>query len=277
MPELPEVETVRRGLLEVLVGRRIDDTRVTGTRTVRRQDRAELMARTIGTTVTDVRRIAKYLVADLDSGDVLVAHLRMSGQLLHGPADGPLAPHTHARFWLDDGNELRFVDPRTFGELFAVDPADLPAVAPTLLEVGFDPLTGMVTVPALAAALARRRTPLKVWLLDQRNVAGVGNIYSDEICALARIDPLRRSDTLTRPQIKRLHEAIGAIIAAAVEARGSSLRDAQYVDLMGQSGSYQERFRVYGREGLPCHGCGRPVVRRVIAQRSSYSCPRCQR
>lgn len=277
MPELPEVETVRRGLLEHLVGRRIDDTMVTGARTVRRQDRAELMARTIGTTVSDVGRVAKYLVIQLDSGDVLVVHLRMSGQLLIGPADGPLAPHTHARFRLDDDRELRFVDPRTFGELFAVDPADLAVVAPSLVDAGFDPLTAMVTVRQLADALARRKVALKVWLLDQRNVAGIGNIYSDEICARARLDPMRRSDTLTRAQVGRLHEAIATIISAAVEARGSSLRDAQYVDLMGESGSYQERFQVYGREGLGCHGCGRPIVRRTIAQRSSFACLRCQR
>jgi formamidopyrimidine-DNA glycosylase len=277
VPELPEVETVRRDLQAQLVGRRVEQATVTGRRTVRRQPPEELVARVQGARVAEVGRSAKYLLVGLDGGDLLVAHLRMSGQLrLHGPGD-PLAPHTHARFALDDGRELRFVDPRTFGELFVARADELAALAPSVVEVGFDPLEAMVTPAELSRALSRRRVAVKGWLMDSRSVAGIGNIYSDEICHRAGVDPFRRTDTLSRVQVRRLHEAITTVIAQAVAARGSSLRDAQYVDLAGQSGTFQLAHRVYGREGLPCTTCGRPVRRRRFQQRSTFSCPRCQR
>jgi formamidopyrimidine-DNA glycosylase len=167
--------------------------------------------------------------------------------------------------------QVRFVDPRTFGELFVVAADELP------FRVGDDPLNDGLTGPRLAQVMGQRRRPLKVALMDQRLVAGIGNIYADEICHRAGIRTDRRADTLSARQWARLAEAAGTVLTAAVEARGSSLRDAQYVDLFGQPGAYQHQHQVYAREGLPCPGCGRSVRRAKVGQRSTFFCPRCQK
>jgi formamidopyrimidine-DNA glycosylase len=270
MPELPEVETVRRDLVDTVGGHRIQRVDIWGRRTVRRQPPHELVERVAGTSIEAVRRASKYLLLDLSSGDVLVIHLRMSGQLRWHVAGDPSALHTHAVLGFAHG-EVRFVDPRTFGELFVVAGNELP------FRVGGDPLDDGLTGTQLAEVMGRRRRPLKVALMDQQLVAGIGNIYADEICHRAGVRTDRRTDTVSAGQWTRLAESAATVLTEAVAARGSSLRDAQYVDLFGRPGAFQHEHRVYGRQGLPCPACGRPIQRAVVGQRSSFFCPHCQK
>jgi formamidopyrimidine-DNA glycosylase len=282
MPELPEVETVRRGLQDRVVGRRIEGVEVGRERTVRRTSPRALIDGLTGTTVTAVDRRGKYLVATLDSGDALMMHLRMSGQLLLADPAAPRPAHTHVVMHLaPDGDgpaDLLFVDPRTFGEVVVFDPDHAAAEVPELARLGIDPLADPFTVADLWALVHRRRTRIKVLLLDQHLIAGLGNIYSDEVLHRARIHPDRPADTLTRPAVRRLHQQILDVLGAAVRRRGSTLGDRQYVDLMGGSGSYQLEHLVYGRAGERCRTCGRGIIRRgVVAGRSYHWCPVCQR
>lgn len=278
MPELPEVETVRRGLESLLPGRRVESVKVTGRRTVRRQSPAELRARLTGRRFGPPDRRGKFLALGLDDGQVLVIHLRMSGQLLavRGPGRVPVAPHTHVRARLDDGAELRFVDPRTFGEWYVTDDVRPDGLPSDFDRLGPDPLADGVSAAVLAARLAGKRTPLKSALTDQRVIAGIGNLYADEICHVARLRPDRRTDSLTAREVKVLAAATSSVIAEAVRLRGSSLRDARYVDLMGEYGSYQHEHRVYDRAGEPCPRCGAAVEKIRFGARVAYCCPSCQ-
>jgi formamidopyrimidine-DNA glycosylase len=276
MPELPEVETVRRDLETLVVGAVVVDAVATGARTVRRTSADALRAGVLGRRLVAARRRGKYLLVELDTGSWLMVHLRMSGQLLVAASpDAPLVPHTHVRLALDDGRELRFVDPRTFGEVAVIDPAALATQAPDLAALGPEPLE--LDVAGLAAVLKPRRRQLKALLTDQRVIAGIGNIYADEIAHAAGVRHSRPGSTLTRGELTRLHAAVHAILPAAIAARGSTLSDAQYVDLGGLGGGYQEHHAVYDREGRPCLGCGRPVVRVAWGGRSTFFCRRCQR
>ncbi|HVM63755.1 MAG TPA: bifunctional DNA-formamidopyrimidine glycosylase/DNA-(apurinic or apyrimidinic site) lyase [Acidimicrobiales bacterium] len=271
MPELPEVETVRRDLASAVLGARVAAVTVTGARSVRRQHPDEFARALTGARLDDVSRWGKYLLVALDSGQVLVAHLRMSGQLLiAAEGDDALKRHTHVRVRFSDGRELRFVDPRTFGELF-VTSHDLPELS----TLGVDALG--IELGTLAAVLRARRGRLKPLLLDQRATAGIGNIYSDEILWAARLRWYRRADQLRPVEVRRLHEAMTTVLDDAIAHRGSSLGDAQYVDLAGRPGGYQERHAVYGREGQACLRCGRPIERTIVAQRSHFWCRACQR
>lgn len=286
MPELPEVETVRRGLERFVVGRSVREVLVTGRRSVRRQRPDELVAALYGRRLRAARRWGKYLWVALGDGgaspepgvpSALVCHLRMSGQLLKVcPPLPPPPPHTHVRLVLDDGSELRFVDPRTFGEMFVtheLDPAGRPGV---LAGLGPDPLLEGVDGGRLGELAARRRVSLKAFLLDQKVLAGIGNLYADEICFAARLQPSRLVSSLGRAELRRLAAAIGEVLAAAVDARGSTLRDARYVDLLGEAGSYQDQHAVYGRAGEPCPRCGSPILSTRLVGRSAHYCARCQ-
>lgn len=275
MPELPEVETVRRDLAAHVAGRIIVAARIHGPRTVRRHSPELLCDAVTRCAVTGAGRLGKYLVVDLSDDRSMVVHLRMSGQLRLHRRDEPDAPHTHAWFDLDDGSQLRFIDPRTFGELFVCAAAEV-LDAPGLRNLGPDARDALPSVAQLAATLGGRRLALKGFLLRQDLLAGIGNIYSDEICARARLRHDRRTDSLSRPEIRRLREAIETVLDAAIEHRGSSLSDAQYVDLFGRPGRYQGLHEVYGREGEPCLRCGGDIVRVPFAQRSTFGCPRCQ-
>ena len=275
MPELPEVETVRRDLHHLVVGRRIEHVDATGARTARRTSREAVQDGLVGRTIIDTARRGKYLLASLDDDHTLMIHLRMSGQLRLGPAALPIEPHTHVRMRLDDGNELRFVDPRTFGEVVVFDPATLAIEVPDLAALGPEPLA--VTRRTFDHLLRSRRRQLKALLTDQRVIAGIGNIYADEIAHAARVRSSRPGAELTGHEIGRLHTSMQTILAAAIEARGSTLSDAQYVDLGGLAGGYQEHHAVYGREDLPCLRCGRPIRRVAQGGRSTYFCPSCQR
>ena len=275
MPEMPEVETVRRDLHRRVIGRRIDAVHATGARTVRRTSPTIVRDRLIGRTITGTSRRGKYLIVELDDDQWMLVHLRMSGQLILCDGDAPLANHTHVRLRFDDERELRFVDPRTFGEVVVVDPANLPIEAPDVAALGPEPLE--IERRDFDRIIRGRRRMLKAMLLDQHVVAGIGNIYADEICHAARLRYDRAGDSLSTRQVGVLHNAMQSILSAAIDARGSTLRDAQYVDLGGLAGGYQDRHAVYDRAGLPCKRCGRPIVRVVGAGRSTYLCPRCQR
>jgi formamidopyrimidine-DNA glycosylase len=277
VPELPEVETVRRDLQAELVGRTIVALDPRGVRTFRRTlDVADAVARTAGRTVTAVDRRGKYLLLRLDSPDVVVIHLRMSGQLLVADPGRTFDRHTHATFTFATGSQLRFVDPRTFGEVF-VSVTGPGGEVPELAHLGPDPLDPAFDVVALRSVTAGRRTAIKALLLDQRAVAGIGNLYSDEILWSARIRHSRRADRLTRPQVARLHASMVTTLSAAIAQRGSSLADEQYRDLYGAIGAYQLSHNVYAREGRPCPRCGGTIRRVRAVGRSTYFCPRCQR
>jgi formamidopyrimidine-DNA glycosylase len=275
VPELPEVETVRRDLVAVLPGSTITRVEVTGARSVRRQDASVFAGALTGRSVTSVGRWGKYLLIELDgpAGAVLVVHLRMSGQLLLAGSPGvELAKHSHVRLTLADGRELRFVDPRTFGEMFVTSP-DLPELA----GMGIDAVDPALTPDAFAELLGARRARLKPLLLDQRVVAGIGNIYSDEILWTSRLRWYRPAAALRPVEVGRLHSAVHQVLTEAIDARGSSLYDGQYVDLSGQPGQFQEHHEVYARLGQPCRRCGRLIERTTVAQRSHFWCRGCQR
>jgi len=277
MPELPEVETVRRGLEERVVGRHVRAVEVGRERVVRRTSRQALIDGLTGTTIEAARRRGKYLLLPLDSGDEVMIHLRMSGQVLVAQGGAPRPPHTHVVLHLDDGHELWFVDPRTFGEVVVFDPDHVDVELPDVARLGIDPIADDLSLPVLRRLVRSRHRLLKPLLLDQHVIAGIGNIYADEILHAARLRPDRMSDELSLTSERRLHAAIGDILRAAIDAGGSTLRDAQYVDLMGEGGSYQDAHAVYGRAGERCRTCGVGWIRRTVsAQRSTHYCPRCQ-
>lgn len=280
MPELPEVETVRKGIAAQVVGRRIDAVEVGRERTVRRTSRQALIDGLTGTTIIAANRRGKYLLLPLDSGDELMVHLRMSGRLLVADAGATRPPHTHVVLHLhgEPAQELWFIDPRTFGEMVVFDPTNVAVEMPELAKMGIDPITDGLSRAQLTAIVRGRRRQLKALLLDQHVLAGVGNIYCDESLHLAKLRPDRISDTLTTREIGRLHQAVLDVLGAAIEAGGSTLADTQYVDIEGQGGWFQVHHRVYDRAGQRCLTCGKAdIVRTVSAGRSTCFCPRCQR
>lgn len=279
MPELPEVETVRRGLAAQVVGRRIQRVEVGRERTVRRTSAEAVVHGLTGTTITAANRRGKYLLLPLDSGEELMIHLRMSGRVLIAEAGALRPPHTHVVAHLagEPASELWFVDPRTFGEVVVFDPGRVEIEVPELARMGLDPLIDVIDRRVLRRVLASRSRGMKALLLDQHVIAGIGNIYCDEILHAAKLRWDRRSDTLTAREVGRLHDSMHSILAAAVEAGGSTLADTQYVDLMGGSGSYQLSHRVYDRAGQPCLTCRRGRIERVVVNgRATAFCPRCQ-
>jgi formamidopyrimidine-DNA glycosylase len=274
VPELPEVEVVRSDLAATVVGRTVTRVSATGARSIRRHGSARRFAPLVrGATVTGAGRRGKYLLLGLDTGRTLVVHLRMSGQLLLVPRAQVTARHTHVVLGLDDGTELRFVDPRTFGEVFVVD-TDALAGVPSLALLGPEPAA--LAVDAFVAGLAGRRARIKAALLDQRFLAGIGNIYSDEALHRAGVRGAVRCCDVPVAALEALHGHVVAVLAEAVALRGSSLADDQYVDLHGRPGGFRPSHRVYGRAGLPCPACATPVVRAVVSGRSTHFCPTCQ-
>jgi formamidopyrimidine-DNA glycosylase len=283
VPELPEVEVVRRGLERGVVGRTVAAVTVHHPRAVRRHAPGvdDFAAALRGQRLEAARRRGKFLWLPLSGGDALTAHLGMSGQLLVVPSDKPDEVHLRVRVVFDDsGRELRFVDQRTFGGLAVVprvggagpDPDDVPA---TLAHIARDPLDPAFDEAALLAGLHRRRTGVKRALLDQTLVSGIGNIYADEALWRARLHYARPTETLTRPEVTRLLAAVRAVLLESLEAGGTSF-DALYVSTEGVSGLFERSLAVYGREGEPCPRCGTPVRRDAFMNRSSHTCPRCQ-
>jgi len=282
MPELPEVETVRRGIAAHVVGRKILHVEIGRERSVRRVGREAVMHGLLGATLVDARRKGKYLVCNLDSGDAVMIHLRMSGRVLVEPCGTPRPAHTHVVLQLAprDGacDEMWFVDPRTFGEVVVYDPTYEHEVVPELARLGPDPICDAFNGAVLQRQLHGRTGVIKSLLLNQQIVAGVGNIYADEVLHRCGLRWNRRADSLSKKKVDQIADSIVDILQAAIDAGGSTLEDTQYVDIEGKTGSFQDFHRVYGREGQICRTCGKSAIRKVmVAGRSSSYCPRCQR
>lgn len=282
MPELPEVETVRRGIESRVVGRRISKVIVGRERSVRRVGREAVINGLTGTVITAARRRGKYLLCDLDSGDEMMIHLRMSGRVLVEPVGTVRPAHTHVVLTLAERcgvtEEMWFVDPRTFGEVVVYDPRDIPEVLPELVRLGVDPIVDDFDGEILMQRLTGRRGLMKPLLLNQHIVAGIGNIYADEILHRAGLRWSRTVDSLTPKKVNQLASTITEVLQDAINQGGSTLSDTQYVDIEGNIGSFQENHRVYGREGEGCLTCGKASIRRVVvAGRSTSFCPRCQK
>jgi formamidopyrimidine-DNA glycosylase len=278
--ELPEVEVMRRDLERDVVGKKIKAVEVKSSknamRVIRRhKTRKDFTSRLVGHKITKAERRGKYVLLHLDDGDVLVVHFGMSGQFQRANGRVALPGHTHVVVTFQQGGDLRFVDPRTFGELF-VATADEVGKIKELQHIAIDPLDQVFTWPTFQYLLAQRAAKMKPLLMDQKFISGLGNIYSDEVLFAAGLRYDRVSDTLSSQEVRRLYRAIQEIVQDAIKARGTTLDDEAYVDLFGKPGEYQAELKVYGREGLPCRRCRTPIQSVKIAQRSSYFCPQCQ-
>jgi formamidopyrimidine-DNA glycosylase len=287
MPELPEVETVRRQLEPELAGRQIRRLEVLDARWSRPVPPAELENQVSGRTIAGLGRRGKYLLLGLDREQTLVMHLRMTGNLVLVAGEDKIDPsegmrlyegerstserHLRARFVLDDGRQVWFTDPRRFGEAFLIDDAALPQ---RFERLGIEPLSDDFTPEALGELAAGRTAPLKSFLLDQSRIAGVGNIYADEALYRARLHPLSPAGSMKPEHLLPLRDGIVAALEAGLERGGASIDD--YRDGRGEQGTMQDEFLVHTREGEPCPSCGGPISRIVVGGRSTYYCPSCQ-
>ncbi|WP_441250082.1 bifunctional DNA-formamidopyrimidine glycosylase/DNA-(apurinic or apyrimidinic site) lyase [Kitasatospora sp. McL0602] len=281
MPELPEVEVVRRGLARWVDGRTVAEAQVLHPRAVRRQPggAADFAARLAGATLGPAQRRGKYLWVPLDSGFSMIGHLGMSGQLLVQDPSVPDETHLRVRLrFTDGGRELRFVDQRTFGGLAVeeAEPDDPEATPVSIAHIARDPLDPRFDDAAFVTALRAKRTTVKRALLDQTLISGVGNIYADESLWRARLHYERPTATLTRTQATTLLGHARDVMNAALAVGGTSF-DSLYVNVNGESGYFSRDLDAYGREGEPCRRCGTPVRRAAWMNRSSYFCPKCQR
>ena len=276
MPELPEVETVRQGLAKWVTGRTIETVEVHHPRSIRRHlpGDGHFSAVLTGRTIVDVSRRGKYLWFALDSGDAIVGHLGMSGQLLMQPADTADEKHLRIRFTFTDGGpQLRFVDQRTFGGLAVSEGgADLPG---EIAHIARDPMDPLFDDEAFVARWRGKHTEAKRALLDQTLISGVGNIYADEALWRAQLHGARPTDQMTRPSVRRLLGHVRDVLGEAIVAGGTSF-DELYVNVNGESGYFERALNAYGREGEPCRRCGTLIRREQFMNRSSFSCPRCQ-
>jgi formamidopyrimidine-DNA glycosylase len=276
MPELPEVETIRRDLEKEVLSKRIKTVEVTGLRSIRRHaNKKQFISRLEGQKIDGVSRRGKNLLIDIGE-DLLVVHLGMSGQLLKAAPKDATAKHTHVVITFTVGGQLRYVDTRTFGELYVVAKDRLAEDAPELGELGFDPIDDVMSWQDFGTKLVRKQAQLKSVLMDQKFVAGIGNIYSDEILWEAGLRYDRPSHTLSIQETRRLYRAIGEVLNEAIKQRGSSLADETYRDLYGVIGGYQLHHNVYARDGQPCKRCRHAIGKAKYAGRSTYYCPSCQ-
>jgi formamidopyrimidine-DNA glycosylase len=278
--ELPEVEVMRRDLEKDIVGRRIKTAEVKGSRNAmrvirRHGKRKDFTSRLVGRKLTKVERRGKYVLLHLDSGDALVTHFGMSGQFQRGNGRVVIEPHTHVVLTFQQGGDLRFIDPRTFGEMFVTTADELGKVK-ELQHIAIDPLDQVFTWPTFQYLLAQRGAKMKQLLMDQKFISGLGNIYSDEVLFAAGLRYDRLSDTLSSQEVRRLYRAIQETVQDAIKMRGTTLDDEAYVDLFGKPGEYQGELKVYGREGEPCRRCRTPIQTVKVSQRTSYFCPQCQ-
>ncbi len=271
MPELPEVETLARGLQATLMGRTIVETRVLWPRSVIPPDPAAFARRLAGQTVASVGRRGKWLMIALGSSDVLLIHLRMSGRLLVESEQCLDTRHLRVLFLLDDGQRLSFFDQRKFGRLHLTDDP-----AQVLGALGPEPLSDEFTAERFEEMLRQRSGRIKPLLLNQRFLAGLGNIYTDEALWQAHIHPLRQANTLTVTEAHQLHRAIQAVLQAAIASGGTTLQDEAYQQADGQAGEFASKLVVYGRDGQTCPRCGQAIERITVAQRGTHFCPQCQ-
>ncbi len=269
MPELPEVETIVRGLRKPLAGQTIVEVRHDWPRHIAAPEPSLFRQRIRGQQVTHISRRGKYLVFDLNGGPTLIIHLKMSGQLFVAPANEPVDQYMHTIFVLANGHELRFRDVRKFGKVYLVDDPD-----DILGELGPEPLEPGFTAEWLHENLKERRRILKPLLLDQTFIAGIGNIYADEALHHARINPMRLANTLSQPESEALHAGIQKTLKAGIAGGGATLDDYRKPD--GSRGEMQNEFVAYGRAGQPCYRCGTPMERIVLGGRSTHFCPVCQ-
>lgn len=274
MPELPEIEVLRRSLEPALTGDRIRSVEVREPRLRETVDPAELAARVAGRRIERLDRRSKYLLIHLEGGETLVVHLGMSGRLTRAPADTPWESHEHVAFHLASGNRLRFRDPRRFGVVFALSTADLIS-DPHFAALGLEPLAGELNGPFLQKVALGKRGPVKPFLMDARNLVGVGNIYATESLFRAQIHPARSVARIGAERWQRLAESVESVLRQAIGEGGTTLND--FADGDGRSGYFQVSLQAYDQEGQPCPRCGTPIRRIVQAGRSTYYCPRCQR
>jgi formamidopyrimidine-DNA glycosylase len=278
--ELPEVEVMRRDLEKEVVGKRIRAVEVrphrNAMRVIRRHARRkEFEDRLTGKKISKVDRKGKYVLLYLDDGQVLVVHFGMSGQFLRGTKRQSLPQHTHVVIEFVQGGDLRFIDPRTFGEMFVTN-ADALGKVKELDHVAIDPLEDTFTWQEFSGELARRAAKLKPLLMDQKFVSGLGNIYSDEVLFAAGLRQDRTSDTLSSQEVRRLYRAMREVVQEAIRFRGTTLDDEAYVDLFGKPGEFQSELKVYGRKGQACRRCRTPIESVKFQGRTSYYCPQCQ-
>jgi formamidopyrimidine-DNA glycosylase len=274
MPELPEVETVRRTLQPKLTGLTITCVHLCLPKIIRTPGPEEFKKIITNKKILRVDRRGKYLLLGLSGGYTLAVHLRMTGRLVYAAGDVPPTKHTHIILQLDNGHKLIFTDMRQFGGMWLVPTAALDSLS-GYKDLGVEPLDECFTRDFFRKELCRRRTRIKSLLLNQTFIAGLGNIYADEVLHRAGINPERQAETLRPREIKRLHQAIIDVLMEAIDNRGTTVRD--YIDGNGLAGSYQELLRVYQREGKPCLHCGQVITRKKVGGRSSYYCPACQK
>ena len=273
MPELPEVETVRRAIAPVLEGSSIEHAEIFDARLVRPFDPSIVAAALVGERIGEVGRRGKYVIVGFDSGRSLLIHLRMTGSVRYAQR-GMLAddPHRRAVLRLDNGSDVAYRDVRRFGTWELFEPGEIGTYLDARL--GPEPL-GAFSASHLNQRLEGRRAPLKSALLDQRTIAGLGNIYVDEALWHSELHPLRSAGELDKPELVRLHRAIRRVLRMGIARQGSTLRD--YAQPDGSYGSMQDEFRAYGRGGEPCYRCGVPLTRIVVGGRTTTFCPDCQR
>ena len=271
MPELPEVETIARGLANVVTGKTIADVRVTMAKIAVAPPGVNFARALRGERIAAAGRRAKFIVLELASGRRLTVHLRMTGRLIFQAAGAAAPyPYTHIRLGFSDGSGLCFADVRQFGRMRLLEAGD-----PWDADGGVEPLSEAFTSEAFVSMLDGRRTPIKTFLLDQKHISGVGNIYACEALWEAGIRPNRPAQKISRPARRRLHGAIRDVLLRSIEARGTSVDD--YVDAEGLKGGFQNQLSVYGRLGQPCNRCGTPIVRTVLGQRGTWWCRGCQK
>ena len=275
MPELPEVEVIRRDLERDAVGRRIKDVDVRLPRIIRRhKTKKEFTDALNGAKIVRIDRRGKYLLVHLDTGNVLVMHLGMSGRIERSTGRKTADKHTHVVLKLQTGGELRFIDMRQFGELFVTE-GDLDGVK-ELQHIALDPLADSFTWQVFSEIVSSRKMKLKSLLMDQKFISGIGNIYSDEILWTAGLRHDRQSDSLTSQEMRRLYRAMQEVLQDGIRYGGVTLEDETYRNLYGKTGEFQDHLKVYGQEGKPCRRCRTPVVRERWGNRSTYYCPQCQ-
>lgn len=273
MPELPEVETIARKLRKTIGGKCIAEVSLSG-KTLRRPVPVDFVSRLRGRTIRAVHRRGKYLIVEMDPRAFWLIHLGMSGRLFYSPSPVERPRHTHATIRFADGGELQYRDPRRFG-LLAVSEIPRLAALPEIRRLGKDPLSSGFTSRWLWLELAQSRREIKSFLLDQRKIAGLGNIYVCEAMFRAHLNPTRRSNTVARREAAALTRAIREVLRAAIRHRGTSFSD--FIDSDGKPGEHQDFLHVFQREGERCRRCGATIRRARQRNRSTYFCPRCQR
>lgn len=273
MPELPEVETVRRTLLPLVVGKTIERVKVHWEKIIQHPDVETFCDRLQGQTIRDIQRRGKFLMFQLDNV-VLVSHLRMEGRYICENEHAPFDRHTHIFFTFTDRTELRYRDVRKFGTMHLFNKGD-ELNAPPLSNIGREPLDEQLTVSWLSDQLRRTKRTIKATLLDQTIIAGLGNIYVDEVLFRSFIHPERAASTLTVQEVEALHRAIIETIREAIEKGGSTVRT--YVNTQGKSGTFQNELYVYGRANMPCRRCGNLIIKTVVANRGTHYCETCQK